>query len=264
MNIQQIRNATLRVQYADALFLIDPWLCPKGSMGSFAQIPEYRVREEQRSLLMPLCDLPMSAADVLDGVDACIVTHVHPDHVDLAADGTAGGPLDHDLPLFAQSADNAEVFRRSGFSDVRVLAEDTRFGKSHLFRTEGRHGVIRPCGPASGVIFTAPDEPVLFIAGDTIWYEGTAAALRRFQPDVIVLNACAAELLDEGRLIMDDADVASVCDACPEAAVIVSHMDNVAHAALDRTTMRSRLKRRGLDGRVLMPDDGQTMTFSAR
>ena len=39
MDIQQIRNATLKIVYQGKTFLIDPWLCGKGSLGSFEDIP---------------------------------------------------------------------------------------------------------------------------------------------------------------------------------------------------------------------------------
>lgn len=86
------------------------------------------------------------------------------------------------------------------------------------------------------MVFRHPDEKTLYVAGDTIWFDGVAESLRRYRPDVVVVNACAAELLDEGRLIMDDADVAALHAARPEARIIVSHMDTVPHAALTRRT----------------------------
>ena len=35
----------------------------------------------------------MPLADVLSGVDAYVLTHLHPDHFDMAADGTVGAKL---------------------------------------------------------------------------------------------------------------------------------------------------------------------------
>ena len=92
MKIQQIRNAMLRIRYAGKTFLTDPWLAPRGSMGTFRDHPMFRCRPEQLDLAMPLCDLPMPVADILAGVDAYIVTHVHPDHIDMAADGCVPAP----------------------------------------------------------------------------------------------------------------------------------------------------------------------------
>ena len=43
--------------------------------------------------------------------------------------------------------------------------------------------------------------------------------------------------------------------AAPNATIIASHMDTVAHASLTRKTLKVALERRGLAKRVLMPDD---------
>ena len=203
----------------------------------------------------------MPVADILTGVDAYIVTHVHPDHIDMAADGSVGAPLDKAVPVFVQSEEDAAVLRRSGFARVEVLGEETVFAGIRLSKTPGRHGTIIPCGPSCGVVFRHPDEKTLYVAGDTIWFDGVAESLRRYRPDVVVVNACAAELLDEGRLIMDDADVAALHAARPEARIIVSHMDTVPHAALTRQDMDQALRRRGIREAVFMPDDGQSADF---
>ena len=163
--------------------------------------------------------------------------------------------------MFVQSEEDAAVLRRSGFARVEVLGEETVFAGIRLSKTPGRHGTIIPCGPSCGVVFRHPDEKTLYVAGDTIWFDGVAESLRRYRPDVVVVNACAAELLDEGRLIMDDADVAALHAARPEARIIVSHMDTVPHAALTRQDMDQALRRRGIREAVFMPDDGQSADF---
>jgi hypothetical protein len=60
---------------------------------------------------------------------------------------------------------------------------------------------------------------------------------------------------------MDDADVESVCRAAPNATVIASHMDTVAHASLTRRTLKAALERRGIAKRVLVPYDGEVYMF---
>ncbi|MDD7624781.1 MAG: hypothetical protein PUJ56_01185 [Butyricicoccus sp.] len=37
--------------------------------------------------------------------------------------------------------------------------------------------------------------------------------MEQYRPDVVVLNACGAELMGLGRLIMGDEDVLKVCEA---------------------------------------------------
>ncbi len=261
MRIEQIRNATLRITFAGTTFLTDPWLADKGAMGCFADTPYKVCHPEQNTTAMPIHDLPMAREDVLKGVDAYIITHVHPDHIDMAQDGTVGAFLPKDLPCFVQSSEDAEALARSGFARVKLLSTSSSFAGIALIKTPGRHGTLLPCGPSCGVVFRHPKERTLYVAGDTIWYKGVADTLQHFQPDVIVLNACAAELEDYGRLIMDDRDVAAVREACPQADIVLSHMDNVAHASITRADMRKRLNRLNLHEKMHMPEDGEVCTF---
>lgn len=259
MDIEQIRNATVRIKFAGKTFLMDPWLVEKGGFGTFKQTPYHCVAPEQETIPMPMRDLPMPREEVLAGVDAYIVTHIHPDHIDMAPDGTVGRFLDKTVPVFVQNTEDAYAFVRSGFKDVNVLYENSAYGPVRLIRTPGRHGTKIPCGPSCGVLFSAPGEKTLYVAGDTIWYDGVKKVLETYRPDVVLVNACAAELVVEGRLIMNDADIAEVRKVCPAASLVVSHMDTVAHASLTRASMRVLLRQRGLQ--AFMPEDGEKLTF---
>ena len=265
IKIRQIRNATLRVRFGGVEFLIDPWLASKAEGMTFRKGPfaSEVVDPAQLDIVMPMCELPMPLADVLSGVDAYVLTHLHPDHFDMAADGTAGAKLNKAIPLFVQNDNEVAVMKRSGFKDVQTFTDDgVSFRGVTLKRTFARHGTKTPCGPASGVFFTSPaEQKSLWILGDTIWCDETAKAMSALKPDIVVLNTCAARFKTFGRLIMDDADVESVCRAAPNATVIASHMDTVAHASLTRSTLKAALERRGLASRVLMPDDGEAYSF---
>jgi L-ascorbate metabolism protein UlaG (beta-lactamase superfamily) len=58
MNIQQIRNATLVVQYAGKKFLIDPFLAEKGTYPPFPN----SLRQDQKN---PLVSLPTSIDNIM-------------------------------------------------------------------------------------------------------------------------------------------------------------------------------------------------------
>src|SRR5690554_1732357 len=70
--IQQIRNATIKVTYGETTFLIDPMLAEQGAYPGFPNT----YRSELRN---PLVGLPMAAEEVIEGTDAVIVTHTHLD-----------------------------------------------------------------------------------------------------------------------------------------------------------------------------------------
>ena len=147
MKFQQIRNATVKIEYAGSTFLVDPWLAPKSSMGTFRDFPMFvPTREEQLDLPMPMTELPSRIEDILSGVNAVILTHIHPDHVDMAPDGTIGAPLPKELPVFCQSGQDAQILAASGFAKVEVLGSGTAFGRVCL---ESAQESTAPSSPAA-------------------------------------------------------------------------------------------------------------------
>lgn len=265
MKIQQIRNATNKITYAGKTILLDPWLAPQYSMGSFNSIPgkPFLIPDRMKmEIPMPICPLPLSIEEILSGVDAIIVTHIHPDHIDMdPRTGIVGGNLPKDLPLFLQNEKDKEIFEKSGFNDIRILQrEGTPFGNMTLYKAPARHGTVIPCGDSMGVIFRAENEKTLYITGDTVWYPEIQKTIEKFHPEIITVNACAAELENFGRLIMNDEDTASVSIFAPQSTIFITHMDNVAHASITRYTMKGLLAGRNVTNYV-MPDDGETVEF---
>jgi hypothetical protein len=61
---------------------------------------------------------------------------------------------------------------------------------------------------------------------------------------------------------MDVEDVALVCRAAPEALVVAVHMEAVNHCVVGREDLRRGLATEGLDGRVAIPADGETLEIS--
>ena len=58
MKIQQIRNAMVRIRYAGKTFLTDPWLAPRGSMGTFRDYPMFRCRPNGWTCPCPCATCP--------------------------------------------------------------------------------------------------------------------------------------------------------------------------------------------------------------
>lgn len=115
MQFTQIRNATLKINYAGKKILIDPWLAKKGAVPGFGGTINDHIRN-------PTAELPMPINEIVD-VDAVILTHDHPDHWDEAAKNA----IPKDMPFFVQHEKDAQEVRSAGFSNVRVLDESNDY-----------------------------------------------------------------------------------------------------------------------------------------
>jgi len=260
VQLQQIRNATVKITYADTTFLIDPMLSKKGAYPGF----EGTYRSTLRN---PLVELPMSEKDVIAGVDAVIVTHTHLDHWDDAAQKL----LPKDIPLFAQNQADATMIREQGFTNVRVLSDKAEFGGVTLSKTGGQHGTdemfaspeaAKALGPAMGVVFEAPGRQTLYLVGDTIWRDEVDQALAQYNPQVIVINAGYAVMNGyEGSIIMGKEDVLRASQAAPEATIVATHMDAINHMFQNRKELREYVKEKSIQDRVEIPEDGATIEF---
>ena len=252
MKIEQIRNATLLVEYADKKFLVDPFLAEKGTYPPFPN----SVRQDQNN---PLVDLPKSIEEIID-VDAVIVTHLHLDHWDEAAKEA----LPKDIKLFVQNDKDEEVIKEAGFTNVEVLTEETSWQNIRLIKTKGEHGrgeILKIAGDVCGVVFKHEGEKTLYIAGDTVWYEGVEETLRKFHPEIIVVNAGDNQFLEGGSLVMGVADVYEVHKAAPTVTIIASHMEAVNHWTLSREELRNFINEKEISSKVLVPNDGDAYSF---
>lgn len=259
--VQQIRNATVKISVAGTTLLFDPMLMEKDG---YPPIPGCRTPD----LRWPTCSLPFPVADILDGVDAVVVTHCHVDHFDRCA----ADVIPKNLPMLVQDGIDAAEVGKMGFTDVRTIPDGgMEFKNLTLFKTPGNHGNKATAMPVfekigiryetMGVVVKAEGAPVTYVAGDTIWYGGVAETLAKYDPDVAILNAARAETMGSGPIIMGLEDIAAVHEAAPDAILVASHLDCVGHATLDRKGIREYAARDGLQDKLLVPEDGESIDF---
>jgi L-ascorbate metabolism protein UlaG (beta-lactamase superfamily) len=249
--LQLVRNATSIIRFGGRTLLLDPFLSPAGALPAFNNTPNPRPN--------PLVELPMPAAEVVAGIDATLLTHPHVDHWDPVAREL----LPKDGVIFVQPSDVDRV-TTAGFTAVRSVESLLTWEGITIARTGGQHGrgdTGRRMGTVSGYVLAREGLPTIYIAGDTIWCPEVADAIAAHAPDVIVLNAGAAQFLEGGLIIMGLGDVVEVCRAAPRATVIAVHLEAVNHCLLSRADLREGIRRAGVRSTVHIPRDGETLTL---
>lgn len=245
MKLQLIRNATLRMTYAGHTFLIDPYFAPKHSL------PSYTGHSPN-----PLVELPIAIDEIMQGVEMVVVSHLHTDHFDKLAQES----LAKDTPVFCQPG-NERTIRDNGFTEVTPIATSVVWETITIQRTTGQHGsskaVLAAMGDVSGFVFAAANEPTIYWAGDTIWYEVIRDNIDRWQPDIVVTHSGGAVWGDNERIIMDAEQTIALCQYAPEAMVIATHMEALDHCFVSRAALRNYARQHGIkDEQLRVPEDG--------
>lgn len=247
MRLRLIRHATLAIEYNGHNILVDPMLDDAEARPAIQDSPNQRKN--------PLVPLPVPAAELVEDLDAVFVTHTHSDHWDSAAMQL----IRKNLPLFGQPEDE-DKFRQQGFSNVQPIVKPTSWSGIELRRTGGQHGkgeIAKAMAPVSGFVLRAGGEPTLYVAGDTIWCPEVEEALRAWTPDVVVLNAGAAQFLEGDPITMTADDVIRTCRAAPAARMVAVHMESINHCLLSRSDLAFQLEAARLLDQVAIPQDGE-------
>src|SRR6185369_4063246 len=123
---------------------------------------------------------PTVAASALGRVDAVLLSHDHhSDNLDNAGRaflGSAGKVITTQAGAerLKGNAVGLEPWQSievpAGNGAVRVTATPARHGPSHMDR-----------GPVIGFVLEHPTEQTVYVAGDTVWYEGVNEVVKRFE-----------------------------------------------------------------------------------
>lgn len=251
MKIWLIRSATLVIEYAEKRLLVDPMLDAARARPAVGNTPN--------DFRNPLVELPDTANNLLSGIDACLVTHLHRDHFD----DTARQRLNKSLPLFCQPED-IDRLATDGFTDLRPITDREIWNRITIVRTAAQHGtgeIAKAMAPVSAFVLSAEGEPTLYLAGDTIWYDAVANAIHDHHPEVIVVNGGGARFNVGDPIVMTADDIAQVQGAAPWATIVVDHLEAINHCLETRDDIDRRLRELGARERVLVPADGKLMDF---
>lgn len=252
MEIKQIRNATLKIRYGGVCFLIDPWFEEHGTGYSAKAI-----KVEMQGVKCPMNKLPELPEETIQGVDVCLVTHMHFDHF-------SSDYLPKDLRIIAQNETDAKEITELGFCNVEVFSEkQIIIGNVIISKTKAIHGdnenAVNKMGEVIGYVFESNNEKTLYLASDTIYCHEVKQTIEKCHPQVIILNCCAATT-PLGRLIMNLDDVEKVCEVDSSAVIFATHLDSVNHALVTRNDVKKFAKEKGLN-QIKVPEDGETITI---
>ncbi|KAG0012470.1 hypothetical protein BGZ81_001566 [Podila clonocystis] len=182
----------------------------------------------------------MSAADIMEGVDAVIVSHTNLDHRDDAAQEL----LPKGIPLFSQDEIDAQIIRGS---TAQILYSS--------------RNLVEILGKVKGIVFQAPGSKTVYITSDTAWDSEVDQTLAKFNPDVIILNTGDAHLTGfNGSMIMEKDDTLHAHWAAPNLTIITVNMGVINHTALTCKELWEYVQQKTIQDHLIF-DNGKSLKF---
>lgn len=252
-SIQLIRNATLKLDYADKTFLIDPMFSAKGEFISIIGVNKN-----------PMVHLTMPVDSIMNDVEFVLATHSHIDHFDRPAAEAIG----KDITLYVQPADSVFFLNEFGLENTEIISESKVIDGLTIYRTGGEHGkgtIKEMMGEVSGFVLKADGEPTVYVVGDCLWTDEIKANINKYQPDWVVINTGGAIIPalspEFGTLIMNEKDVVRMIKESPEKCRFIAvHMDAIDHCQTTRSILRNEADKEGISKeKLIIPADGETI-----
>lgn len=255
MNIHHLRNATMVIETNDKVLLVDPMLGEKGTAGPSFTLFRYKPKRN------PIVDLPESAMEIINKTTHCLLTHLHPDHLDKVAVDFLKAK---NIPIICSVKDE-KILRKRGLN----IAQTVDYWKSSAFlggTIEGipaRHGygfVAKPMGNVMGYYMKWPNEKSIYLSSDTIYTENVAKVLKEYKPDISVVASGRAQLDIFQPLLMTMEDILRFVRDSP-GTVIANHLEAVNHCPITREQLTLEFTRNNLSDKTWIPEDGEMMEF---
>lgn len=261
MKIHHLRNATFIIETHHVVILVDPMLGAKGSLPPFSLL---RFKAQRN----PTVPLPDNADDLLNRVTHALITHSqtfgfkplqHTDHLDAAGETFLRQKR---IPVATPEKDRTYLEKYGLNVSCGIEFWQSRaFAGGQITAIPAQHGhgwIHRMMANGCGFVLQLPDEPSLYISGDTVFNQNVQNALQTYQPDITVVAAGEAQM-DAGQpLLMSESEILSFIRSSP-GKVIANHMEALNHCPTTRQQLNRTLINANLRDKVLIPEDGETL-----
>lgn len=252
MKIHHIRNASMVIETNDHVILVDPMLGPQASMPPFAFF-RHKARKN------PIVGMPANLDAILDKVTHCLITHLHPDHLDKAGEQFL---KNKNIPVIGSIKDE-KALRKKGLNVVQTVNywERTEFLGGQIEGIPARHGygfVAKPAGNVMGFYIELPEQPSVYLSSDTIYTNDVDKVLKAYKPEISVVAAGSAQFDIFKPLLMTVDDVLKFTKNA-SGKVIANHLEAVNHCPTTRTQLKELYAKEGLTDKTFVPEDGEVI-----
>lgn len=250
-SLTYIGGPTALIEWRGLRLLTDPTFDPAGTAYP-SPTGAYTLRKTQA---------PALTAEALPPLDAVLLSHDHHlDNLDHAGRALLGqAPVVFTTPAGAErlggaarglEAWEAAELRASDGGVLRVTGTPARHGPAHADR-----------GPVTGFALAFDDAPddVLYLSGDTVWYEGVREVSERFpmRSAVLFMGAARVQAVGSGALTFTADEGVEAALALASAEIVPLHYEGWEHFTESKAEIDRAFERAGLSERLRWPIAGQ-------
>jgi L-ascorbate metabolism protein UlaG (beta-lactamase superfamily) len=251
LKLTLIGGPTVLIEYGSLRILTDPTFDPPGL---YRETP---VRFEKTSG-------PALSVEEIGRLDAVLLSHdQHYDNLD--ASGRAM------LPTVGRTYTTKAGADRLGGNAVGLVPFETcrlegRNGERLLVTaTPARHGPVGIESMSGDVVGFAlgDDRPgdLIYVTGDTVWFDGTAEVSRQFSPSVVLMFTGAAEPRGRFHMTMGSEDALETAHAFPEAKLVAAHNEGWVHFRESQDQLAQTFSTFKLADRLTFFEKGKPVIF---
>ncbi|RUT69097.1 MBL fold metallo-hydrolase [Flavobacterium cupreum] len=254
MKLHHLRNATLVIETEKHVILIDPML---GKRKTIAPFTLFRYKPKRN----PLTALPKNSRDILSKVTHCLITHLHPDHIDKAGEVFLKRKS---IPVICSIKDEKALLQR-GLTVIQSLDywQPQYFLDGKITGIPAVHGygfIAKLMGNVMGFHIELQNEKSVYISSDTIFTEHVQKVLTELKPDIATV-ACGTARLDIGQpLLMRMDDILKFAVLAP-GKVFANHLEALNHCPTTREALKQALIQNNLMSKTVVPNDGECVEY---
>jgi len=248
-----IGGPTVLIEYDGLRLLTDPTFDPPGEY----QGPHSPVKHRKTAG-------PAIPVEAIGELDAVLLSHDHHfDNLD-----NSGRAL---LPSVGVTYTTNSGAERLGGNAIGMAPFETRTfegrnGKKLLITaTPARHG---PVGVDAGDVVgfaIGLEQPgdLVYITGDTLWFDGTAEVADRFSPKAVVMYTGAAEPRGRYHMTMGSEDALECANAFPDSVLVSVHNEGWGHLKESQDQLADVFEKFGIGTRLTPFHKGEPLTIEA-
>ena len=109
-----------------------------------------------------------------------------------------------------------------------------------------------------GYLIEAPDEPSLYLSGDTVLTPIVREFVARHRPEICVVPAGGARFDIGSDIIMGIDDVIELARVA-SGTVVANHLEALSHCPVTRFALARAAREAGVDSRLRIPTDGEVL-----